>query len=401
MTCTNSYARLRTLCNALQPNFIASAAFRTSSAATAVAASDASDAPLVPRQKVQLSWLMSPEHANIRGFVHGGNLIRFIEEAGFVAATRQVAYGGSGKEGGLGKLGALARIEHLDFLAPVEVGDVVDVEGGVDFVSPHSCRVSLKLTSAHVVQPGARDRGKKLTNNATIWYVPLHVDSDGKASVVPMPNVDLSDIDAADLQAAQKEYLTLKTERQKQAAVDRILDASCTDVDLLLSKARCKNAVPGTVSWTKSSNSTLVSHHDYDLAGNVSGGAFLKLADEVAGLAASKHTMGGSPTTACMDAVNFRKVVPKGSFVRLESRVVFAAERSCEVLVRGDAVHIYAPGGPVAIPRAMEARFTFVAYDPDGRLKKMPPLIPETDEERKEFEEGRLRYEMRRKQRSP
>ena len=48
--------------------------------------------------------------------MHGGHLIRFIEEAGFVAATRQVAFGGSG-----GKLGALARIEHLDFLAPVEV----------------------------------------------------------------------------------------------------------------------------------------------------------------------------------------------------------------------------------------------------------------------------------------
>ena len=54
----------------------------------------------------------------------------------------------------------------------------------------------------------------------------------------------------------------------------------------------------------------------------------------------------------------------------------------------------------MAIPRAMEARFTFVAFDAQGKLKQMPPLNPQTEEERKQFEEGRLRYEMRRKQRS-
>ena len=45
----------------------------------------------------------------------------------------------------------------------------------------------------------------------------------------------------------------------------------------------------------------------------MSGGALLQMADEVAALAASKHTMGGTPTTACMDAVNFDKTIPKGS----------------------------------------------------------------------------------------
>ena len=36
----------------------------------------------------------------------------------------------------------------------------------------------------------------------------------------------------------------------------------------------------------------------------------------------------------------------QGSFVRLESHVTFAGGKSCEVSVRGDAVNIYAPGGP-------------------------------------------------------
>ena len=47
---------------------------------------------------------------------------------------------------------------------------------------------------------------------------------------------------------------------QSVTAADRILDASLANVNLLLSKSRYKNAVPGTVDWTKSSNSALVSH---------------------------------------------------------------------------------------------------------------------------------------------
>ena len=48
-------------------------------------------------------------------------MIRLMEEAGFVAATRQVAFSDGEKSGDGGKLGALAKIEHLDFLSPVEV----------------------------------------------------------------------------------------------------------------------------------------------------------------------------------------------------------------------------------------------------------------------------------------
>ena len=75
----------------------------------------------------------------------------------------------------------------------------------------------------------------------------------------------------------------------------------------------------------------MVNHHDCDVAGNLSGGSMMKMADEVAALAASKHTLGGTPTTAAMDAVSFNKTIPKGSFVRLESEVTFAGGKSCEV----------------------------------------------------------------------
>merc|ERR1719334_1140281 len=211
----------------------------SSSAATA-------DDPVFPRQKVQLSRLMTPQESNIRGFVHGGNLIRLMEEAGFVAATRQIAFSGDGGGGG-GKLGALVRMDHLDFLAPVEVGDVVEVSGGIDFASPRSCRVSLQLTAASVVQPQKKERGKRLTNKANLWYVPLRLNSDGIGHVTQMPNVDLSDIDPQELRAAENEYWKQRDKREKRAEAERQLDLSLSNVDLLLSQSRTKDAVPGTV----------------------------------------------------------------------------------------------------------------------------------------------------------
>ena len=49
----------------------------------------------------------------------------------------------------------------------------------------------------------------------------------------------------------------------------------------------------------------------------------------------------------------------------------------------------------MAIPRAMQARFTFVAFDADGNLKSMPALTPESEEEKNHFDEGKRRYERR------
>ena len=48
-------------------------------------------------------------------------------------------------------------------------------------------------------------------------YVPLRLDSDGIGHVTQMPNVDLSDIDPQELQAAENEYWKQKDKREKRA----------------------------------------------------------------------------------------------------------------------------------------------------------------------------------------
>jgi len=372
----------------------------------------------VPRQLVALSRLMSPQYANIRGFIHGGSLMRLMEEAGFVAATRQInvpfAFAvTSTTTPSFVRLGALARIEQLDFLAPVEVGDVVEIKGGVDFVTRHSCRVSLQVSTVRAVrdptsvnETSEKTGTKSLTNQAKLWYVPLQVeDGTGIRQVIEMPNVDLSNVEPSILKAANASYSARK-DCDKKKCQNVVEKWSATDllrmqpvVNDLLSRTEPTASNPGTVDWTRSSTSCLVDHNHCDLAGNASGGALLKMADEVAALAAAKHSMAGTPTTAQMDAIDFQKIIPKGSFVRLESRVTYASQKSCQVSVVGHAVNLYAPNGPEAIPDALKANLTFVAFDRKGSLVSMPSLQPLTQEQIRDYEVAKSQHEVKKMER--
>lgn len=338
----------------------------------------------VPRQVIQLSRLMLPKYANLRGNIHGGTLIKMVEEAGFVVAMRQMNL----KSPKNVVLAGLARIEKLDFLLPVNVGDVVDVRGGVSFATAHSCQVTLEVEATRVLNPNSAE-GHRLTNLAKLWYVSYTVGPDALATVTKMPSVELGDLSERELDIAKAEYLKQKEERSRSKG-----QTETSSVDIF-SPHRVKNARTGTVSWTRSSSSFLVGPDECGVGGTALGGAILKMADETAAMAASKHALDGIGVTASMDAVNFNHTIPKGSFVNLRSCVTYASSKSVEVELVGDAVHLYAPEGPVAIPNVIDARFTFVSFKLDGSLSTMPALQVETEEEQRKFNEGLERHRQR------
>ncbi|HSD83328.1 MAG TPA: acyl-CoA thioesterase, partial [Anaerolineae bacterium] len=64
--------------------------------------------------QVILSQFMQPEHANIRGNVHGGVVMKLIDEAGGLCATRHARCPA-----------VTVAVDSLRFLSPVHVGDFV------------------------------------------------------------------------------------------------------------------------------------------------------------------------------------------------------------------------------------------------------------------------------------
>ena len=77
-----------------------------------------------------VSRVMLPDDANPGGFVHGGTILRMIDEAGWVVATRHANSNGGERNKKLSA--ALVRVEHMDFMERMLIGEVARVSMLID-----------------------------------------------------------------------------------------------------------------------------------------------------------------------------------------------------------------------------------------------------------------------------
>ena len=125
---------------------------------------------------------------------------------------------------------------------------------------------------------------------------------------------------------------------------------------------------------------------DANSAGFVHGGMVMKLCDEAAGLAALRHC-GGRIVTATLDRMTFLHPVHIGELLTCQAKVNAVWRTSMEVGVRIEAEN----------PRSGETRHTSTAYltmvavDEGGGPTPVPPLLVESEDERRRQREAELR----------
>ena len=129
---------------------------------------------------------------------------------------------------------------------------------------------------------------------------------------------------------------------------------------------------------------------DANPAGNVFGGEILKHIDMVAGIVAQRHAQTNA-VTASMDSVNFIKPVFVGNVLKLNARINYVHKSSMEIEIKVESEDILT--GVRTITGT--AFVTFVALDENGKPTSVPGLALKTDEDRKKFEEGKIRMEQR------
>jgi acyl-CoA hydrolase len=129
---------------------------------------------------------------------------------------------------------------------------------------------------------------------------------------------------------------------------------------------------------------------DANTGGLVHGGAVMKLCDEVAAIAAIRHS-GHRAVTAAMDRMTFIAPVKVAELMTFKATVNAAWNTSMEVGVRVEAED----------PRTGEARHTSTAYltmvalDDAGEPTKVPPLAAESPTEQRRQREAELRRRNR------
>jgi acyl-CoA hydrolase len=125
-------------------------------------------------------------------------------------------------------------------------------------------------------------------------------------------------------------------------------------------------------------------------AGNVHGGVILRLCDEVAGIAAVRHS-GGRVVTAAMDRMTFLHPVYVGHLVTVKATVNAAWRTSMEVGVRVEAENVRTR----EVTHTSTAYLTMVALDDEGRPAEVPPVRPETAKEERRAREAQVRRDNR------
>lgn len=125
--------------------------------------------------------------------------------------------------------------------------------------------------------------------------------------------------------------------------------------------------------------------NDTNHVGGLFGGRLMQWMDITAAIAAHRHCKRVT-VTASVNHVSFDRQIKQGSIVTLEAKVSRSFTSSMEVFVVvsvEDAVN-------GTVEKCNEAILTFVAIDQNGSPLPVPPVIPETEEEKKRYD-GALR----------
>jgi len=131
---------------------------------------------------------------------------------------------------------------------------------------------------------------------------------------------------------------------------------------------------------------------DANLHGNVHGGVILSMVDNVAGAAAARHSK-GLAVTAAIDEMAFLVPVRIGDILTVRAQVNWTGGTSMEVGVR-----VSAQPWDDATEESIHvgsAYLVFVAVDDNEKPRRVPPVLPQTELDRRRWQEAEIRRQSR------
>nr|XP_033778388.1 cytosolic acyl coenzyme A thioester hydrolase isoform X2 [Geotrypetes seraphini] len=322
-----------------------------------------------------ISRIMRPDDANIAGNVHGGTILKMIEEAGAIISTRHCNSKSVER-----CFAALARVERTDFVSPMSIGEVAHVSAEITYTSKHSVEVQVNVMSENILTGE-----KRLTNRATLWYVAISLKNVEKILEVPPIHAFSAQV-LGDYKQYEKQEQEEEGKKRYEAQKLERLETKHRADDVILPIV---NPEPHTVGFSQSSLIHLVGPSECTPQGFVHGGVTMKLMDEVAGIVSARHCK-TNIVTASVDAINFHQKIQKGSVLTVSGRLTFTSNKSMEVEVFVDVEPFV--DDTQGKYRAVSAFFTFVSLSKEGKALPVPQVVLKSAEEKKRFEEGKGRY---------
>ena len=117
--------------------------------------------------RISIAQLMQPEHANNYGNVHGGWIMKLVDEAGALACMRHAQ-----------KRVVTVAVDSMVFREPIKIGDLIILNAEVTYTGRSSMEAEVQVTAEHPIT-GERTH----TNTAYVVYVAL--DDEGHPAAIP------------------------------------------------------------------------------------------------------------------------------------------------------------------------------------------------------------------------
>jgi len=125
------------------------------------------NAKRVSESETVLSEVMMPVNANHYGSVHGGTILRLVDEAAFAVATKHAR-----------KNVVLASMDHIIFKHPVNIGDMLTIKGRLCYAGRSSMEVEVEIESEKLKEGTVLPVG-------SAYLTMVALDEEGKPTDVP------------------------------------------------------------------------------------------------------------------------------------------------------------------------------------------------------------------------
>lgn len=121
----------------------------------------------VDASRISISELMQPSHSNFNGKIHGGYILNLMDQIAFACASKHSE-----------TYCVTASVDTVDFLKPIEIGELVTMKASVNFVGSTSMVVGIRVIAENI-------RTGKVKHCNSSYFTMVAKDNEGKSVKVP------------------------------------------------------------------------------------------------------------------------------------------------------------------------------------------------------------------------
>ncbi|KAI3485018.1 hypothetical protein L1887_51793 [Cichorium endivia] len=148
--------------------------------------------------QLSMTVLMTPDMANFSGNVHGGTLLKYLDEVAYACASRYA-----------GRYVVTLSVDQVVFREPVHVGELVTFLASVNYTGNTSMEVGIKVVTENI-----RERSVRHSNSC--FFTMVAVDDDRKPVPVPPRQPQSSEEKRRFLQGKQRRLIRQELEKRYQ-----------------------------------------------------------------------------------------------------------------------------------------------------------------------------------------